>query len=58
MTEHTIVVGLASGDRVLVEAARVTREYDGTIVLSNDAGVEVAEFPTGEWAVREQELVE
>jgi hypothetical protein len=58
MAEPTIVVGLESGDRVRVQAARVEEAYDGTIKLFAESGTEVGKFPTGVWAVRAGELVE
>ena len=50
----TIIVATDS-ERVPVEADRTEWRHDGTLVCYHD-GTEIAEFPTANWAVREDNL--
>ena len=50
----TIIVATDS-ERVAVDADRTEWRHDGTLVCFA-ANTEIAEFPTAEWAVREDNL--
>jgi len=55
----TLVIGLPTGERVRIDGQlRTERDREDCLRVYDSEDTEVAEFPSGSYAVREQELVE